>query len=152
MSQLSSIVHPERAMLLAKLTAGCTVGFLALFEMSLPFMRKFASTREMRPSPAIFLSSCVGSMANALATSGFAIYSFFKMADQPVSLTMAPPEQLIWSCGITCAYFIAGAPPPPQSGQVQSTRCGSLLTCARPPAASVRRLLSDGPVPRGEQA
>ena len=73
-------------------------------------MRKYASARtDMRPSAAVFLSSCVGSMANALATSGYAIYSFFKMAREPVSLTMATPEQLVWSCGITCAYFIAGA-------------------------------------------
>ncbi|KAL1502979.1 hypothetical protein AB1Y20_011049 [Prymnesium parvum] len=105
----SPVVHPQHVQLLASLTAAFSLGFLLLLELSLIPMRKFTLRHSMRPSVAVFLSSCIVSMANALCTSGFAASAFYELttSSQPISLTMAAPESLVRSCAITCAYFIA---------------------------------------------
>eukprot|EP00966_Prymnesium_polylepis_P159947 3696874-Prymnesium_polylepis.1 len=106
----SPVVHPTLVPTLAKLCGISAIGCYAVFELSLAPMRRYSKARDMRPSTAVFLASCFGSMANALVTSPLALRAFYMMVvnpGQPISLTMSAPEDLVWSCGITAGYFIA---------------------------------------------
>ena len=146
----SAMSSHEHARLLFYTAGASSILLSGSFQIAQSAIRSsYKDDKDIRPSVAVFLASCLSSLFNATITSGFAIaaaWSIFKSAD-PISLTTPSPTSLMIATGATCGYFVAGMAE--ESSVVHPRPPGKPLDPHSQPCAPLAPPVPSAPRPKG---